>query len=436
MSYNDIYTGMTGLSGVSAIGASVDIFLSPVARVNATSLGRLWQDSARTTPVTATGQSVQAADDIFGGASFVKSTEYGGFGGVPTYQTDSGVPILQYAANVWLRRASVPSANPSTFSIHVLCKLDLAGESFRLLFGGTADAGKTRYFAFPWVAGNIAPIGSSQPSTYGYTHDKAYHLLSMVYNNGNAIVYVDAVPVMASTAVTFNDIDQLWMFGSPNNWNHAGATRCLDYFISSAALTQGQIVAIRNYYVSQYSAVYLNTEAAAVYWMGDSISTPLYSGFPTIPDRACRPIVNKWFNMAVGGIQVANFSNQTVIDLAVANPATKKIAVLFIGTNDIVVGGQTPAQVYTLLTNTRDNLKANGITHVIVSTPIDRQSYTSQMESLRDLVLAGSGWDGIVNSYTTAGAWNGANFSDGVHLNATGAAAVAPGFESAITALL
>jgi hypothetical protein len=94
--------------------------LSPLAYWDISNLDSLYQDTAATTPVTASGQSVARVNDLSGnGYHLLQSSS----GNRPLYQTGSGFASLQFSnASSRYLKVATPAFPISTVEVYILAK--------------------------------------------------------------------------------------------------------------------------------------------------------------------------------------------------------------------------------------------------------------------------------------------------------------------------
>ncbi len=188
-----------------------------------------------------------------------------------------------------------------------------------------------------------------------------------------------------------------------------------------------------------------NSLQPRIVFIGDSLTvghgaTTPYPASLTIP--AWNGYTLTQHNLGVNSYTVALHWNEahTRINPLYSQRAALNIAVVWLGTNDVTIGGLTPAQTYNQLRAFCGFLKRQGWT-VIIGSMISRQNATADgyKNALNPLLAANwakfaDGYAVMPNSISADGAYADTTYFQGdtIHLNNTGLQEVAAAFDAVI----
>ena len=225
-----------------------------------------------------------------------------------------------------------------------------------------------------------------------------------------------------------------------------------EVLIYNAALSGTNLTSVENYLLTKYAIPSpLSTSAPLVVVEGDSLSQGINTTLNTqeYPEVAYQGASGaspyNYRNFAVSGSQISDLTNRAAyVDALYQSSRAKNILYVWIGTNDMALGGLTPTQTYNALVTYCAARRTAGW-KVIVRTMIPRAAYSDTNRlSFNSLVRAGwqtfaDGLDDLGNDPILGQAGVQSNTSyyatDQVHLTPAGYGIAAAYASAAITKL-
>lgn len=428
-----------------------------------------YSDAGGTTPA-ATGQAIAAWRDRASEALLFGANPYaGGFFGLPTLRSDNGHPVVESrtTANAQASLISAPAASwsPTAMSVHWLAKMR-PGTAEALTFGMGFNTTTGMKFGGIWESGDpILANNTPGPQYSGWCNDGGYALVSYVrYNDGAAKcrIYRDGVLIYdGADATTASTIEVYHALGWQHN-DQDSAQYLADAWVYAAAHTDQDVSILARWCRQNRSLVYPAVGVANpnvfVYFIGNSIWTTAWTGFPSLPTRAStgQSEWSRWLNASLGGQATGGGGTSNGVGMIarlpeyeaiLANRAeTTRVAVIFEITNDMALAGATPAQAYTNYVTLAQGLKARGIDKVVAVTCLPRPQIAEvDRDAVNALVVgnAAGAWDAVCaihqdGTIGVAGAnANGTYYHpDQIHLRSAGADVFAPLLRATIEGVL
>lgn len=228
------------------------------------------------------------------------------------------------------------------------------------------------------------------------------------------------------------------------------------YFAAAVAygrkLSASDNAAVRGALASEFS--YVEAPAGRLAWVGDSIiatslpTSAAYYGFAMQSQALLSKPVNI-YQFGVGGTQIQNAlgTYATTVGSVFGEYADNRLALILYGTNDIVAGGRTAAQLSADIRTYCGKVRTSG-GKAIIATILPQTGFTAPMQTIQQTVNTDirTNWasfaDGLAdfaNDPTMgpqAAASNTALYADGLHPTVAGHAILAPIAAAAINLLL
>ena len=410
----------------------------------------VFQTTGGTTPATTAGHHVNYWGNKVAGAAYdlvAQNTQFG------VLQFESSIPVIDFATIGEFQSAALSDGSPTDVSIHIVVKQAYLNNNYPVV----------KLCAAAGYSNMVTPIAGA--GAYAFTHsvntpyqDGSWGVFSFCLRSstGKVDIYSDGVLVASMAATLQTAIDAVQV-----GWNGYG-----DYFggrMAEIAVQYADGTAdVGNFWTyakARYAAL-MPTPVTSVVWIADSIMTTGYTGLTfDVPYKACLASgIAKYANLSIAGTgtptwipgagNTIGISYLTALTLAAARSPTKKVMVVSFGRNDIGGGSLTVAQWFANTQTIANAAVAQGFKVVlgtIIPTGVLGPPDTIMTEATR--ATANNDLRGFANGTTIFCAdtdttvintkpLSGTYSADGTHVNAAGAAILAPAYTTAINAAI
>lgn len=382
----------------------------------------------------------ESADILQSGGLMTGWTDSSGLGNhvtsvpsAPTVRTIRGRNTLGFAGAQWFAVPSSVAINAQSLSVYTIIK----GKPVSGMIFSAATAPSSGFAASLYYAGAGGTLyvfdGANKAGTMS-PPNTSRHLVGMRLNSSNSRI------ILGAESETLTACSPETGTGARvGQWGAGGIYFTGDMealWIYSAALSDSELSQLREYCLSNY-ATGTADQTAFIAYRGDSQTV----GFGiSSDDTHVRIMCEQWglepktHVIATPGDRVDNhmipsLSTFNALLTSQSSGYTRKIAILFGGTNDINQGGRTGAQVKADIDTWRSSVLGAGYTECwfIPPLPYTAGTYETERQSLISLVAADSNWDGrfIRSDLNTDIGVAGANLnstyyqSDTLHMKAT-----------------
>jgi lysophospholipase L1-like esterase len=413
----------------------------------------LYTDAAGTAPATTDGAAILNAPDRSTAGNTL--TRPSGTGAV--LRIEAGTRTIAFEGG-YLNR-DVTSGSLTAFTLHLFYRegdQPIRGNNALFAFGA---GGGGAFLATEWDGGQMEAftIATSNHTAPTYNTDPSWRHLCWIYDGAGATIrtFLDGAEIGPAAAAAPGGEAAAASFAraglAVGGWTAGGLfgrVRLAELCYYEAAQSAAQVAAFGAYFRGRWSAL-LNTTDPQVVWVANSLAAPTSnpSEGDAIPYRvaAASSKVARWVAGARGANTTPDLTSRVALDYAklVASPAPK-VAVVWEGTNDIVVNGASAATAYANLVTLAQALRAAGYTKIVMGTVLPRTGLSNTTRGTLNTSIRGNtaDWDAVadVGGNATIGAdgadTNTTYYHDGVHLTAAGNAIAAPVFRAAIDGLL
>lgn len=403
---------------------------SVVGHYDSLESGSLFQNDDGTTASTSNGHNVKFWTDLSGNGNNVAASSSN-----PQLEIINTIPTVAFDSTDRLQK-NIASASQTDVSIHCLLRsrVDL---SLTPYFSFNSS-GQVPFLATRWTTNGMTVYFTSEQLDSSIAEDKNWHYIAVTRSASSIKVYGDGVLLSTLSVAAAPTVDAI-VLGAAYAYSGTSVNiAALTY--ANAEHSASDVATYYKYLRNRFYKIYPKP-AAAVVFEGNSLFSGGYvsNQTQTIPYLAANGLTGTdyWFDTAVSGrntaTMVSEFSTRTNLFLDSITDGSKRVLVIWEGTNDIVVNGANATTAYNNLVAYCTAAQAAGW-KVIVGTILPRHTDVDEtsFNATRNTVNTNlrNNWEDFANAL-----WDPASDSDigddgdshdttfyldGIHLNVLG----------------
>ena len=331
----------------------------------------VYKDAAKTLACTAAGDALATwADQSGSGNDVVQATS----ANRPAYQPGvlNSLPVVRCAGAQYLANASFAGSSQSQTICIVYKPTARCVQQYLTAQGSFFTSQNTGQPSFYDTTTRLAGAG-----TIGISRE--FQLLTVVSSASSLVFRQNGANSATMTASASATLTGLTLFHLPGYTAYDLTGDIAEVLIYSAAVTGANLTGVENYLLAKYAIpAPLATSKPLVVVEGDSLSQGINttSNAQEYPEVAYQGASNaspyNYRNFAVSGSQTSDLTNRAAyVDALYSSARAKNILYIWVGTNDMAIGGLTATQAYNALVTYCTARRAAGW-KVIVRTMIPR----------------------------------------------------------------